>query len=348
MKGAIYSSQEERTKLLIAGLSKQLGVKVVIKDKTINDTQQQIHFADYSAILHGIPVVEEELVEIEDKKIDSKKKNESKIGLKVNVKSLQGDYEAFDCGPGTTVRELKQSISKKWPKAPVKGQKLLFAGKELEDHHQLGEHIQKITTIHLIILKLPEKDKIDEGTSSSGDNDSEGSSSTVNTISKPKLRSSRHSEDVTILYLNADEMLAPKYDFKYPDADTTRFERGGKEYKRPVGCLRYALNVLGRYDTNSWLSDKSHGWPVCFHCNTEKFLPMDQVKIGDVYASPDYQLAFDSADSFEYEGEEYKLFYQDRVNPDKIKETIQTVRGTYWVVSSGTDIRPYGICIKKV
>jgi len=66
-----------------------------------------------------------------------------------------------------------------------------------------------------------------------------------------------------------------------------------------------------------------------------------------VYVSPDYKLALDSAEKFNFEGEEYKLFYQNRVNPADIVKVI-TDRGEYWAVPSGNDIRPYGICIKQV
>jgi len=230
---------------------------------------------------------------------------------------------------------------------PVNEQKLLFSGAVLENDSTVGAmNIHMVTTIHLIRIKS--RDINGEGTSSGTGSSTVGLKpelSAGNDSPTRKLRSSKASEEITTIYLKADDMLSPKYDYEYPNVDTTRFVRGGKEYVRPVGCLRYALNVFGRYEINSWLSDKDHGWPVCFHCNSRKFLP-DCAKVGTVYVSPDYQLAFDSADKFDFEGEEYRLFYQSRVKPEGINE-LNTERGMYWVVSA-ENIRPYGVCVKKV
>jgi len=146
-----------------------------------------------------------------------------------------------------------------------------------------------------------------------------------------------------------DNLLDSEFDYQFPDVDGSEHKRGGEIYRRPVGCLRYALKVLDRYDDNKWLTSKDSDWPVCYHVTQETFLP-DNVDSRDgnkVYVSPDFNLALDAAEKFHFEGAEYKLFYQDRVNPANITKMV-TSKGEYWIAQSGNDIRPYGICVKKV
>lgn len=48
---------------------------------------------------------------------------------------------------------------------------------------------------------------------------------------------------------------APAFDFDFTKItdDGINFKRGGFVYKRPIGTMRLALNVLDRYGDNSWL-----------------------------------------------------------------------------------------------
>ena len=56
------------------------------------------------------------------------------------------------------------------------------------------------------------------------------------------------------LIVSTDE-LAPEfdYDFTYAKDDGEQYMRGGFEYKRPYGWMRFAVRVLGRYENDDWL-----------------------------------------------------------------------------------------------
>ena len=61
-----------------------------------------------------------------------------------------GDYQ------GATVEELKQKIFEKYEGFPVDRQRLIFAGKVLEDGRCVHEYgVQKDTTMHLILRDAP-------------------------------------------------------------------------------------------------------------------------------------------------------------------------------------------------
>jgi hypothetical protein len=76
-------------------------------------------------------------------------------------------------------------------------------------------------------------------------------------------------------------------------------------------------------------------------------------------STPELEVAKKYATQFEYEGEQYLLLFQNRVNPKylKILDKVETTVGTYWFsckdTADGVDdnmsdlIRPYGICIFK-
>ena len=51
----------------------------------------------------------------------------------------------------------------------------------------------------------------------------------------------------------ADDELDSRFNFKYPDVDTKEFSRGGRKLERPLGCQKFALKVLGKYENDEWL-----------------------------------------------------------------------------------------------
>lgn len=64
------------------------------------------------------------------------------------------------------------------------------------------------------------------------------------------------------------------FDFTMLEPDAKTFYRGGREYHRPIGWMRYALSVAGRFEDDDWLGihadnddDKSDAkeWPVAYH-----------------------------------------------------------------------------------
>jgi len=64
-------------------------------------------------------------------------------------------------------------------------------------------------------------------------------------------------------------------DFRYlPPDPPNAYTRGGRDYRRPIGALRYAIRVLGKYaDGDAWLGAPGHDrtnssegeWPVAYH-----------------------------------------------------------------------------------
>ena len=55
------------------------------------------------------------------------------------------------------------------------------------------------------------------------------------------------------------------------------------------------------------------------------------------------------AKTFTANGEEYFVILQNRVNPKNLIKLSneETRNGEYWISPSDTDIRPYGLCIKR-
>ena len=56
-------------------------------------------------------------------------------------------------------------------------------------------------------------------------------------------------------------VLDPQYnfDFTYLKDDGTKYQRGGREYKKPYGWNRIALNVKNKYESREWLWEDG-GW----------------------------------------------------------------------------------------
>uniref|UniRef100_A0A915EQL6 Ubiquitin-like domain-containing protein n=1 Tax=Ditylenchus dipsaci TaxID=166011 RepID=A0A915EQL6_9BILA len=62
------------------------------------------------------------------------------------------------------------------------------------------------------------------------------------------------------------------YDFQNIEADNVQYSRGNFEYTRPLGSMRHAIKVLGKYSDDKWLGssgDRAHSdgeeWPVAYH-----------------------------------------------------------------------------------
>ncbi len=158
---------------------------------------------------------------------------------------------------------------------------------------------------------------------------------------------------------------AQEYDRDFTDIVDTgeRLTRGGHEYRRPYGWKRYALKVSGKYEDDAWLgsSNGPNEWAVSYHGNQYDIVKLI-VQTGyrlpkhnsfgygyGIYSTPDVNVAIRYAQSFTANAQEYFVVLQNRVNPKTLTMLShdQTGVGEFWISPNDTDIRPYGICIKK-
>lgn len=69
-----------------------------------------------------------------------------------------------------------------------------------------------------------------------------------------------------------------------------------------------------------------------------------------IYTAPDIRVAELYATEFTFENHNYKMVMQNRVNPKTLKKIGKedTKIGEYWLSKNQEDVRPYGICIKRL
>ena len=155
-------------------------------------------------------------------------------------------------------------------------------------------------------------------------------------------------------------VLDPVYDFDFTNLkdDGTKYQRGGRDYKRPYGWNKIALNVWNKYERRDWLWEEGDGiWVVSYH-GTSKQNAEEIAKTKydltkgkrfaygrGIYSSPDPLVAEVYATAFNFENKQYKVIIQNKVN---MEGTDEYADYDYFVTKEEKDIRPYALLYKKV
>ncbi|CAG8751125.1 10290_t:CDS:2, partial [Gigaspora rosea] len=131
--------------------------------------------------------------------------------------------------------------------------------------------------------------------------------------------------------------------------------------EKPCGWKRFALKVSGKYDNgnNRWLGTDANAWPVSYHGtnkNNSKSIAEEGFLLSKgkrfAYGHGIYSISVAKlyASQFTFEGNNFLVVLQNRVNFKDLQKIPKytTKIGEYWISKKDEDVRPYGICIKKI
>lgn len=224
--------------------------------------------------------------------------------FEINVRTLTGTKIPISVTKHHTIAQVKEAIKAKHD-IPIANQGLLFNSNILQDDATIGSIGMKPHLVCNLIL-------ID-------------------------------GEDVTETEFGLEEDdLAPEYDYDFTHVqDSEKFYRGGLEYTRPCGWMRFALRVKGRseyHGNDTWIGPPGYRtesapgeWPVSYHgtsaeaCGGIQKDGYDPKKSNrqlfgpGIYYSPDLQKVseYRYTQKFECHGKYYEVALQNRVNPEK-------------------------------
>jgi len=245
------------------------------------------------------------------------------------VKTLTGKTVEIRVDLSFTVETLKTLIQGS-EGIPPDQQRLIYAGEQLDDERKLSDYnITDGSILHLVL----------------------------------RLRGG----DAPI-YVTDESMFDEQYNYDFTDMsdDGQVFKRGKWTYIRPYGWNRVALNVKSSYSDSAWLGGIGGGirtaevdgeWPVSYH-GTDEFAAVNIAAQGfdldkgrrflfgrGIYSTPDPKIAEDYATIYEFEGKNYKVLLQNRVN---MAETEFISDMNYFVTKNEDNIRPYGLLFKEI